>query len=187
MPTDETKFDKQGRKDWGRMSRDKRTQMEEADRQEREAGPIRKALRAAYYPIIGDAPELGPGDVEGAAAYLMKITRALGRGGWTRSEARRLRDLHLKWSRRAKGEDAYFMVYGNKRQWADHAKTKAQGKAKVVADSTSRIKEVIRQETLKQRATLGRETPEEAARRREETEIARARKDQEQEETGGMD
>lgn len=151
-----------GERDWGGRGR---SGAEQADHDERHAGPISKELRAAYYPIIGDAPSLGPGDTEGAAAYLIGIKKAISQGGWTNSEWRRLNKLHLKWHRRATGEDPYFMVYGNKRQWANHGTNTDRPEDRGVLECDRRIKEIIRSRVIEEKEKLDAkgETPEERA------------------------
>lgn len=84
------------------------------DRVEREAYPNRR-LRSAYSSIVGSLPTLGPADLAGAYDVLKRIRSAIERGGWTRAEWRRLRDLEAKWSRRASGEDKRFNAVGNYR------------------------------------------------------------------------
>lgn len=152
---------------------------EQADIDERQARPW-KQLRGAFYSMIGDAPILGPADHEGAAAYLTKIRLALARGGWTNSEWKRLRQLHVKWARRAEGRDPWFEVYGNQRQWADHGremnKDAGRKEVKEVKEVVANIQEILRQEVVNQRRLLPEdETPAEKRARMEAVDKVRFR------------
>lgn len=86
---------------------------ETSDRDEREAYPGSK-LRSAYLSIVGENPDLLPGDTQGAAEVLARIEAAIAKGGWTRSEWRRLHSMRWKWKHRADGTDPRFMVVGNR-------------------------------------------------------------------------
>lgn len=159
-----------------------RTPAEQEDYEERHKGPVPRQLRAAYYSMIGDAPTLGPGDVEGAAEHLNKISAAIARGGWTRSEATRLRELHLKWWKRARGLDPYFTVFGNRRQWADHAKSQQERVDKDgVVNASKRIRQIVMDEVCTRKAEIEAhgETPGEKAARLEYLEAHRRVKDEE--------
>jgi hypothetical protein len=107
---------------WGR---DRST--EAADRADREASPGHRLhrlglapapagpyYRSAYLGIVGENPECLPGDLTTAREVLQRIEIAIGRGGWTRNEWRRLHRMHAKWKARADGTDARFMVMGNR-------------------------------------------------------------------------
>lgn len=156
-----------GGEDAGRMP----TAAELSDQAERRVG---RKLRAAYYPMIGDAPVLGPADHDGAVEYLAKISKAIARGGWTRNEWTRLSALHKKWFRRANGTDPYFEVYGNRRQWADHATTYQKAEDKRVVEVVNEIKKIVWNEVQEQiKATPKDETPAERRARKEEIEAAR--------------
>lgn len=90
-----------------------------ADREDRESMGITPEdygtrWRAAYSSLIGDPPLLSPGDHDGAREYLSRIESAIERGGWTKSERGALQRMRVKWSRRERGEDAYFEVIGNR-------------------------------------------------------------------------
>jgi hypothetical protein len=73
---------------------------------------------AAYREMIGERPELGPGDVDGARLYHSRIVAAIEKGEsdgcWTDSETCRLKRMELKWRRRAEGLDARFQILGNR-------------------------------------------------------------------------
>lgn len=86
--------------------------IEVADREEREAHG--KPLQAGYRHILGPAPKLSAGDIEGARRFLARIELALDRGPWTRNEWQRLYNMRIKWRRRASGNDARFAEVGNK-------------------------------------------------------------------------
>lgn len=158
-----------GGEDSGRMP----TGAELSDQAERRAG---RKLRAAFYSMIGDAPILGPADHDGAIEYLRRISAAIARGGWTKREWTRLSELHKKWFRRANGTDPYFEVYGNRRQWADHASTYQKAEDKRVVDAVNEIKKIVWGEVQKQIvATDKKLTPAEERVRREEIEAARGK------------
>ncbi len=140
-----------------------------ADYEERHKGPVPRQLRAAFYAMTGDAPLLRPDDRDGAREYLMKLSAAVARGHWTQTEWNRLRKLHQTWYKRANGLDPWFMVYGNRRQWADHGKTAKAQEDKPVFAAVHRIKEIVRGEVIKQRqmTEIKGESPEEKAQRLE--------------------
>jgi hypothetical protein len=94
------------------------------ERAEREA--YERPYPAAYRYLLGPSPSLLAGDTVGARsllagdtvgarAYLSRIEAAIEQGGWTRSEARRLRRLRDKWRARATGTDPRFKEVGNRR------------------------------------------------------------------------
>ncbi len=129
-------------------------------------------MRAAFYAMCGDAPLLRPDDRDGAREYLMKLSAAVARGYWTQTEWNRLRKLHKTWYNRANGLDPWFVVYGNKRVWADHGTGTANKKNKEdrkVLDAVHRIKELVRGEVIKQKQEIDikGESPEEKANRLE--------------------
>ena len=69
--------------------------------------------RAAFWPLLGDTPACGPGQVATARVFHKKIIRALEQGGWTHSEQTQLGNLERRWGQRARGEDARFVLVGN--------------------------------------------------------------------------
>ncbi len=85
---------------------------ERADREEREA--TGKTLRATYYYLLGPIPNCRFGDRQAAKLYLLRIEAAIDHGGWTRSEAMRLRKMRAKWKARAEGNDPRFNEVGNR-------------------------------------------------------------------------
>lgn len=89
----------------------RRYPIEEADREERAVG---RKLRHAYRGIVGDSPQLGPGDHTGAFAMLAGVQRAIEHGMWTRNEWTALHEMERKWRARAEGRDARFEVAGTK-------------------------------------------------------------------------
>lgn len=162
-PEDRRRILPGGVRDWGGRAR---TSAEISDDEERKAG---RKLKAAYYPMIGDAPVLGPGDHTGATHYLHKISQAIARGGWTRTEWKRLQLLHKKWFRRANGTDPYFEVYGNRRQWADHGTTYRNREDKRMADAVQGIKAIVWGAVMDQLSRTPKdETPAEKRARQEE-------------------
>lgn len=102
-----------------------RSEAEQADYDERHSGPVVRNLRAAFYSVTGEVPTLGPGDTDGAQAFLSKINEAIGIGGWTPRENKKLRTLHEKWVRRASGTDLHFQLHGN-----------AQGRLRQISEQT---------------------------------------------------
>jgi hypothetical protein len=82
------------------------------DRAYREA--YGRTLRSAYYPIIGDAPDCGPGERDKARAHWERIEKAIEIGGWSGPERTRLYRLRDKWKARAEGKDARFEVAGTR-------------------------------------------------------------------------
>lgn len=88
---------------------------EVTDREERARQVMRgrPQPRAAFWPVIGDTPTCGPGDVGTARMFHKKIIRAIEQGGWTHSEQTQLGNLERKWGTRARGEDPRFVLVGN--------------------------------------------------------------------------
>lgn len=88
---------------------------EVTDREERARQVMRgrPQPRAAFWPLLGDTPQCGPGDVALARMFHKKIIRALEEGGWTHSEQTQLGNLERKWGARARGEDPRFVLVGN--------------------------------------------------------------------------
>lgn len=88
---------------------------ESSDREERARQVMRGRPnpRAAFWPLIGDTPQCGPGDVATARMFHKRIIRALEQGGWTHSEQTQLGNLERKWGARARGEDPRFVLVGN--------------------------------------------------------------------------
>jgi len=93
------------------------------DREYRKAYPGTH-LRSAYLSIVGENPNLRPGDKEGALQMLNRIREALDREGgtvdgegacWTQAERRRLRAMEKKYLLRSQGRDARFNLFGNKK------------------------------------------------------------------------
>lgn len=84
---------------------------EEADAAERAAG---RKLRAAYWPLLGETPQLAPADHAGAWIFVTKIRTAIERGGWTRNEWTTLYELERKWRARAEGRDPRFETAGTR-------------------------------------------------------------------------
>lgn len=109
------------------------------ERAERRAG---RQYRAAYLPLIGDAPECHPGDHARAQAFLTRIELAVAHGGWTRVEWARLRRLRKKWSARALGHDPHFETFGNMRMktaGAEHKKMIEQKKSRQIMDRVKNL------------------------------------------------
>jgi hypothetical protein len=100
--------------DWGYARASGSRRAEEFDREDRSAHPGLR-YRSAYLSIVGENPDLHPGDTKSASEVVERIRAALRRGGWTRAESRRLKRMRVKWERRAKGTDARFNVVGNRR------------------------------------------------------------------------
>lgn len=74
-----------------------------------------RSWRSAYRTLIGgDQPRLGAGDTEGAAAMVRHVEDAIARGGWSAPERNRLYRMRAAWGMRARGEDARFMLVGNR-------------------------------------------------------------------------
>lgn len=73
----------------------------------------RKA-RAAYWAVLGVTPSLLPGDRIGAAIWHRKLVAVIEQGGWSHNEQTALADMERKWRRRARGEDARFVLAGNR-------------------------------------------------------------------------
>ena len=84
------------------------------DRSEIEERAAGRRYRHAYYTIVGDPPQLAPGDREGARAFLRRIEEAIERGGWTRWEWARLYRMRQRWRDRAEGRDPRFELAGTK-------------------------------------------------------------------------
>lgn len=74
----------------------------------------RRQATAAYWQYLGPAPSCLPGDLVGAAIFHRKIVSVIERGGWTRNEQTALGSLERKWRQRARGEDARFVLAGNR-------------------------------------------------------------------------
>lgn len=87
----------------------------ESDAQYRDAygaTPFGAKPRAPFYSVIGESPAGKYVGRDDAAAFVLKIERALDMPDWTAKERGRLMTLRKKWSRRANGEDARFAKYG---------------------------------------------------------------------------
>lgn len=86
-----------------------------SDREERARQIMRgrPVPRAAFWPLLGDTPQCGPGDLTSARMFHKRIIRALEQGGWTHSEQTQLGNLERKWGQRARGEDPRFVLVGN--------------------------------------------------------------------------
>lgn len=78
---------------------------------ERQRPPVKRT--AAYYAVIGPAPECAAGEIGKARVYLARIVRALDLGGWSHSEYIGLKRLERQWRERATGRDVRFMQVGN--------------------------------------------------------------------------
>jgi hypothetical protein len=141
------------------------------DRAYREA--YGRTLRSAYYPIIGDAPDCGPGERDKARAHWERIEKAIEIGGWSGPERTRLYRLRDKWKARAEGKDARFEVAGTRAgrldsRTEDHVsgmqrhtralegtKTSTPPSAKPGAGLTSRISKATWATTRRERRTRG--------------------------------
>lgn len=73
----------------------------------------RKAI-AAYWERLGPAPTCLPGDLVSAAIFHRRIISTIERGGWTHNEQTALAGLERKWRKRATGQDARFVLAGNR-------------------------------------------------------------------------
>lgn len=102
------------------------------DRQHQSSYPHSPQLRSAYWSIVGDQPQLGPGDREGAKAVLSRIQQAINLGHWKRSEWRRLYAMEKKWARRAQGRDVRFNLFGNRGFGLNQAQAKRLRHAEIV-------------------------------------------------------
>lgn len=74
----------------------------------------RRQALAAYWEILGPAPTCLPGDLMAAAIFHRKVASCVERGGWTHNEQTALVELEKKWRKRARGEDARFVLVGNR-------------------------------------------------------------------------
>jgi hypothetical protein len=98
--------------DHGYSNRQRGAEIE--DREHRLTHPHSPQLRSAYWSIVGDVPQLRPGDREGAKAVLHRVRAAIARGRWKRSEWRRLYGMEKKWLERSEGRDVRFNLFGNR-------------------------------------------------------------------------
>lgn len=87
--------------------------LERMAREEREAHPG-QTQRSAYWTIIGPNPDAGPDDRITARERVWAIEKAIGHGGWTKGENRRLHDMRRKWTARAEGKDPQYLMKGNR-------------------------------------------------------------------------
>lgn len=88
----------------------------QTDQHERASAFLRhgKPGKAAYWAMIGEAPECGPADTTTAMTFYRKVVAAIEHGGWSHSERSALYDLEQKWSARAYGRDPRFQIAGTR-------------------------------------------------------------------------
>lgn len=84
-----------------------RRQAEDSDAADRKAWAGRK-YRAAYSSLLNLPVAVRAGDRGMAGFILGRVRGLLERGGWTRSENRRLWEMERAWARRAAGKDPTF-------------------------------------------------------------------------------
>lgn len=70
---------------------------------------------AAYRHALGPAPVCRPDDRAAARFYLARIQAVIDQRGWSEQERRALYRMRNLWARRAAGQDARFLVAGNRR------------------------------------------------------------------------
>lgn len=88
-----------------------------ADLQDQAAHLGAPPWRSGYRPLIGtggDMPICAPDDRGTAFRLLQEIDAAIGRGGWSSNERGRLARLRRIWLARSRGEDARYMIAGNR-------------------------------------------------------------------------
>lgn len=74
----------------------------------------RRLVRAAYWTTLGPPPDCAPGDRVAAMIFYRRIRACIEQGGWSHNEQTALAALEKTWGRRARGEDARFIIAGNK-------------------------------------------------------------------------
>lgn len=74
--------------------------------------PFGRALRAAFYAYLPEAPAGRSVTRDDAKRYVDQIQRVIEMQTWPRHERERLRVLLRRWERRARGEDSRFNTLG---------------------------------------------------------------------------
>lgn len=69
-------------------------------------------LRAAFYQYLPEAPKGRFAGRDDAARYVLEINRVIEMQQWSAQERERLRQLQRKWTARAEGRDARYLVLG---------------------------------------------------------------------------
>ncbi len=94
--------------------------LERMVRDEQKAHPWQKP-RSGYMGIVGENPDVDPGDHRTPLMKVRAIKEAIDRGGWTRAENRRLHKMLKKWTLRLEGKDVRFRIGGNTkgRKWGE--------------------------------------------------------------------